>query len=441
MRHFGSICDPSPSHVAAMVTIGRELAGRGDRFTLFHTGTAPRFEACDGFHFRPLGPPEADPSKDYLAQVRESARLSVGTIRRYGTQIIRFLCENGPPALRNEGIDFLLTDQCQPAAGSIANLLGIPFVTIAIGLPQNREPDVPPFFWGWKYEPGSWNRMRNRSAYATADFVASPMHRLLNSYRGTWGLPVLHGIESTFSDLAQISQLVRELDFPRKRLPDCFHYVGPFGTSQPMLTPFPYDRLSGKPLVYASLGTILDGRSGLWSRIIDACAGLEVDLVLSLGGCASPEELGEVPANAIVVTYAPQAELMERAALVINSAGINTVQEALGCGVPLLLLPATNDQPGMAARVQYAGVGKVLHESARTVAEIRSSVTELLGQPNYRERADVLRRAIQCSGGTREAVDIIERAAAGDLRGDGLAAGVGSFKADARQRSRLTTAL
>ena len=60
-----------------------------------------------------------------------------------------------------------------------------------------------------------------------------------------------------YERLAQICQFPEGFDFPRRELPGCFHYVGPLhdAADRPQV-PFPYDRLDGRPLVYASLGTI-----------------------------------------------------------------------------------------------------------------------------------------------------------------------------------------
>jgi zeaxanthin glucosyltransferase len=406
-RHIGAICDPSLTHVAAMVTIGRELAARGHRFTLFYTGSAPQFERCEGVEFERLGNKGNDPSREYLARMSRSQGLNLRAVRAYGRGIIRLICEEGPGLLRERRVELLLGDQSQPAAGTVAEIQGIPFVTIAIALPYNREPEIPPFFTGWKYRDGRWGRMRNRAGYGVADWLARPMKGLLNSYRKRAGLPEYASLDETYSRLAQISQLVRELDYPRKRLPDCFHYVGPFGGRPMRAGGFPYERLNGKPLVYASLGTILDGRKALWPAILSAAAGMDAQLVLSLGGVAQPEAVEGMAGDAVVVEYAPQQELLERARVAITPAGINTVLEALGRGVPVLALPVTNDQPGIAARVEAAGAGRALGAAGRMVTGIRKALRGLLEEPAYRQRAETLQRAIRASGGSREAVDII----------------------------------
>ena len=109
------------------------------------------------------------------------------------------------------------------------------------------------------------------------------------------------------------------------------------------------------------MGTLQNNLQGTFRTIMDACAPLDVQVVLSLGGSALPEsELGEIPKNVILVPYAPQLELMARAKLCITHAGLNTALDALTYGVPLLAIPITNDQPGVAARIEATGTGETL---------------------------------------------------------------------------------
>src|SRR5580658_8714154 len=56
----------------------------------------------------------------------------------------------------------------------------------------------------------------------------------------------------------------------------------------------------------------------------------------------------------------PQLELLKGAALCITHAGLNTALEALTQGVPMVALPIGYDQPGVAARIVYHGVGESL---------------------------------------------------------------------------------
>ncbi len=123
---------------------------------------------------------------------------------------------------------------------------------------------------------------------------------------------------------------------------------------------FPWEQLDGRPLVYASLGTLQNGSEDTFRIMAEACAGLHAQLVITLGGGLDPSRLGSLPGDPLVVRYAPQLEIVKRAAAVITHAGLNTTLESLAEGVPPVCIPFGNDQPGVAARVAARGAGVVI---------------------------------------------------------------------------------
>src|SRR5439155_2876258 len=109
----------------------------------------------------------------------------------------------------------------------------------------------------------------------------------------------------------------------------------------------------------ASLGTMQKRLQHVLRAILDGCASLNVQVVLSLGKKEAAWD-GPVPANAVVVPFAPQLTLLDRASLLVTHAGLNTALEGLARGLPMLCIPVTNDQPGVARRVEWLGAGEVL---------------------------------------------------------------------------------
>src|SRR5262249_1334723 len=156
-----------------------------------------------------------------------------------------------------------------------------------------------------------------------------------------WGLPAARGFDGTFSGLAQVAQLPAALELPGRRLPPHFHHTGPWTDAAgggpgdfPRARPAP-----GPPLVYASMGAVPNGVLRTFRVIAEACAGLDLQLVISLGGGQDPALLVDLPGDSVVVGYAPQLELIRRAALTISHGGLNTALESLERGVPMVVLP------------------------------------------------------------------------------------------------------
>jgi MGT family glycosyltransferase len=217
---------------------------------------------------------------------------------------------------------------------------------------------------------------------------------------------------ATLSKLAVITQTPKEFDFPGISWPPQFHYTGPFHDDEGREpVPFPWEKLTGKPLIYASLGTLVNGLDDLYEHILEAVRSLEdVQVVLSIGKNASPENMGPIPSNTIVVRSAPQIELLKRAALCITHAGLNTTLESLTHGVPMVAIPIGYDQPGVAARIAHHGTGEFIEVDELTTDRLRILIEKVLQYPSYRQRAEYFQKVISKTRGLDVAADIIEQA-------------------------------
>jgi MGT family glycosyltransferase len=240
----------------------------------------------------------------------------------------------------------------------------------------------------------------------------SPVTRVVARYRRLWNLPAHRKPDDSFSKLAQISQQPAEFDFPRRKLPDCFHYAGPLRDQNAPEASFPWHKLDGRALVYASLGTLQFSKPEVFRCFAEACAGLsDVQLVMAHGGGLSESAMRSLPGGPVGVVYAPQAALLQRARLALTHAGLNTVLDALRFGVPVVAVPITYEQPAIAARVEWMGTGKSLPLARLTAARLRTTIREVLDNPAYAQRSRQMAAAIRRAGGVVEAAGIIENVA------------------------------
>jgi MGT family glycosyltransferase len=217
-------------------------------------------------------------------------------------------------------------------------------------------------------------------------------------------------LSSTVSPFASITQVPRAFDFESSHWPRQFHHTGPFHNGKGReKVDFPWDRLTGKPLIYASMGTILNGQADVFRAIIAAVAKNEnLQLVLSIGDQVDPKQVGPVPKNAIIAKRVPQLELLKQATICITHAGLNTALESLAEGIPLLAIPITYDQPGVAARIAHHKTGMVTSLAGLTADHLALLLEELLIDPIYRENARKLQKAITKANGLSLAADLIE---------------------------------
>jgi hypothetical protein len=174
---------------------------------------------------------------------------------------------------------------------------------------------------------------------------------------------------------------------------------------------FPWERLTGEPLIYASMGTVLNVNLDVFQTIVTVLTKHDdVQLVLSVGGQIDPQRIVSPPKNAIIVPRAPQLDLLKLASVCVTHAGLNTVLESLAQGVPQVAIPVTFDQPGVAARIAHRQTGVVTSLDKLTPDHLSELLDEVLINSTYRANAKKLQRKIVEANGLAVAADVVEEA-------------------------------
>jgi MGT family glycosyltransferase len=416
--HFAALCPPTFSHAAGTISLARQLQKRGHQVTFFNILDLEQRVVRQGIDFCAIGLTD-HPAGSLQAFVNKMGQLKGIPALKFGMQTAiketRTILRDAPEAMRERGVTALLIDQGEPAGSTVAEHLRLPFATLCQAIPANRDPRVPPTVTPWRYDGGWLMRMRNRLAHHAVALVFRPLLKVINQSRSEWGLKMLCDVEETYSPLIQVSQATEDFDFPNPSLPPHFHYIGLYEKESSQEVDFPFDRLNGKPLVYATAGTVQTGLKHVYFCIAEACATLDVQLVITLGSKdAEPSAaLQNLPGGPIVVGFAPQNALLERATATICHGGLNTVLESLRSGVPVISIPITVDQPANGARLQRSGAGETIVLKALNSARLRDCLERVLNQPGYRERARTLGRSIAAAGGSTRAAELIEEAMPG----------------------------
>jgi zeaxanthin glucosyltransferase len=413
MARLGAFCFPGTGHINPMTALARRLKQHGHDVVIFGIADTEARVRAAGVEFHLIGEQDYPPGTLQKLDQRLGELKGLATFRFTVERVkntARMILRDGPAAVAEENVDALLVDEAD-MGGNVAEYLGLPFVSVAFFPPLIQSDRVPAFCFGWKAGQDVVSRFRNRLGFALLSKVAAPIFDLVNRQRRAWGLKPLKRSTDALSKLAQIAQLPRALEFDVEGFPAELHYAGPFVDAQqrPHID-FQWEKLNGKPLIYASLGTLQNGSEEIFRTIAAACAGLDAQLVISLGGGLDPVRLGQLAGDPIVVKFAPQLELVKRAAVVITHAGLNTVLESLAEGVPLVALPLGNDQPGVAARVAARGAGVVLSRRGLNVARLRDAVRDVLTEDRYRNAARWLQAEMGKVDGLEIAVNVIEEA-------------------------------
>ena len=314
-----------------------------------------------------------------------------------------------------QGADLLLSSQAAFAARLVAEKTGIPWVSalhIPLGFYSVYDPPVlglaptlsrscqfmGPLFW----RPAFWFAKR------ASRYVARPWYRL----RQQLELPPA-GEPNPMTDshsprlvLALFSsQLVnRQPDWPSGTVITGYPwYDGDQQALSPELAEFLDD---GPPPIVFTLGSAVAGDPGqFFERSVACAAQLNRRAVLV---AVTSDERSSLPPGMMAVEYAPDSQLVPRAAAIVHHGGIGTTGLAMQAGRPMLVVPHAWDQPDHAHRVCRLGIARSIPKSRYTAERAAAALTQLLDDPDYGRRAAQVKQALDQESGVETACDAVE---------------------------------
>jgi zeaxanthin glucosyltransferase len=414
---IGFVSMPLSGHLNPMMALARRLQSRGNEVVFFGVPDVEPFAGAAGLDFVPFCENEypAGSIAELYGPVSKLHGLEVTrwSIDERNCDLFSAASKHLPQKLADAGVEALVIDTIHTFLELVPMSLGMPYAQVWNVLNVDLSGATPPCFFGWPYENTPEALIRNLEGVKELGELFTPFVRLAMSYAEKVGLKIdWNDPAATVSKLAVVTQTPKEFDFPGIPWPAQFHYTGPFHDMEgrePIA--FPWEKLTGKPLVYASLGTLVNGMERVYKTILQATGQLSgIQVVLSVGKNVKLDDLGTIPSNVIVVRTAPQVELLKRSALCITHAGLNTTLECLAYGVPMVAIPIGYDQPGTAARIAHHGTGEFIEVDELTTERLRELVEKVLQDPSYRARADYFEKVIAKTRGLDRAADIVEQA-------------------------------
>lgn len=179
-----------------------------------------------------------------------------------------------------------------------------------------------------------------------------------------------------------------------------YAFVGP--SIRPVAEPLEKQK---ETLVYISMGTVNNDKLPLYRNCIEALRDTDYQVILSVGELVDQTSFGRLPENISVHSHVDQIALLEKADVFISHCGMNSVNESLYFGVPLVMLPQTSEQGGVATRVEQLGAGLRLKKTSP--AAIGQAVQQLLSDPSYRKNAQLISQSFKRCSGAKGAVEKI----------------------------------
>jgi zeaxanthin glucosyltransferase len=277
---LGFICLNGTGHLNPMTALARQLEGRNHEVIFLYSSDAVGL---------PVFPDEQN-SAEHNAAIAEVSRMQGEDALEFGVKaIIGFtesILNSLPTTVVKTGVEALLIDSAHYYVELGAIELGIPYIHVSNAMYHDYSGYTPLCLYGWPYENKQHAIARNREGVARFARMLGRNRAGVERYVEKARLKVdWADLSSTISPLASVTQVPRAFDFESFHWPKQFYHTGPFhdGMGRTKVD-FPWDRLTGQPLIYASMGTVLNGNLDAFQTIGTALAKhSDLQLVLSVG--------------------------------------------------------------------------------------------------------------------------------------------------------------
>ena len=292
---------PVPGHLNPMSVLARKLQSRNHEIVFMCLPDTEPLVRAAGLPFLPCCENELP-----IGSVNEYVR-GIGTCEGEAAlqlsieacaAITNAMFHSFPDMLRATGVDALVLDTYLFYAELVPLSLGMPYVHVSNALHFDCSGYTPLPIYDWPHETGPEAMDRNRKGVANFLNIVKRANPGARAYAERVGLKIdWEDPGATMSKLAWLTQLPEEFDFESSHWPPQLRHTGPFHDGVGRIdVAFPWERLTGEPLIYASMGTLQNRAANVFHTIAAATSGLkDVQLVLSLGDHVDPQEIGPLP--------------------------------------------------------------------------------------------------------------------------------------------------
>ena len=228
----------------------------------------------------------------------------------------------------------------------------------------------------------------------------------LNRLRRSMGLQRRYAYEHEEGDLSLLAD-IPEFN-PSGPLPEHVRYVGPLTWHNDLPAPDCLESLDlARPVAYFTLGS-----EGL-DELVDQLSVLTrhgIQIVVATGAADIPARLNP-PAGVFLEQYVNTDALLPHCDLVCCHGGNGTLYQALGHGLPCVVVATHAEQHYGGKRIHQLGLGRSMtlkRLRRRGLEALVESVRHVLETPDYRQSAQAFAARLQTWKGAETAADAIE---------------------------------
>jgi len=382
------IAPPYSGHLHPVLAIACELAARHE-VRVLSTPSAMAQIARAGLAGVSLLDADAERALDAISDPRHAVRNHPLRMHRQLRAALDVMARFAQ-ALRDTYADaatrpgLVIADFTVPAAGAVAQLLGIRWWTSLPSPCVLESPDGPPAYMGGlspATHPGS--RLHHALARLAVRGFKRGVHRVYRERMTTLGLPRLYrddGSEAVYSPERILALGVEVLEFARS-WPAALRFIGPQlpapGTDTPWLAARPAPRfVEGRRHVLVTLGTHLRWAKDAFDARLRALAAAmpDVEFHFTDGDAAATHH--DHAGNHQRLAYVDYARWIGRYDLVVHHGGAGILYQCLAAARPAIVCPQDYDQFDHAARLQHARAALWLRDPAGLEVAVRRAFAE-----------------------------------------------------------------
>ena len=375
-------CIPAHGHTNPTLEVVRELVSLGHEVLYYSynmlqekiEATGAKFISCDDYNMeQKLSPRE-------IVRIGKDLAFSTKILVDTTLALDEMVCEE----MEKMRPDCIVADSMAIWGKCVAMKLGIPFVssTTTFAFNQHSAKIMKQSIWQVLKMIFSMGKIQNDIKRLQAK--GYPINNVLDIIQNNDSVDTVVYTSPEFQPASETFS-------------DKYVFVGP--SIRPAVSQI---EKTHEKLIYISMGTVVNNNVKFYHDSIKAFANTNYQVIMSVGNLVDMKEFENLPENINVYQSVDQIAVLSKADVFISHCGMNSVNESLYYGVPLVMYPQTPEQGGVANRVEQLKAGILLKKS--NAANIRNAVETLFNNEEYRKNAQCISDGFKKCSGAKGAV-------------------------------------